>query len=63
MKKFISDIVHDIAIAVVDNKLFDAINIEFNVRKSDLNLNTWTISSDNIANYFWLILLNNPRKL
>ncbi len=55
----------DLGLAIVDDKLFNSISIEPKIRESDPKPkymdNLFTIA-DNLANYFRILLKNNPKK-
>lgn len=56
----------DLGLAIVDDKLFNSIDVEPRIRESDPKPryvdNLFTVA-DNLANYFRILLKNNPKKL
>ena len=65
MQQFITNISKNIAIAIIDDKLYNKINTITKIKESNPKpryMENLITIADNLANYFRILLKDNPRK-
>ena len=65
LRRFINEISPLVAIAVVDDKLYNTINVEPKIREGSPKpgyMDNLVVIADNLANYFRLLLKNSPQR-
>ncbi len=65
LRRFVDGISPRVAIAIVDDKLYNAIGVETKIREGSPKpryMDNLMIIADNLANYFRILLRNNPGK-